>query len=164
MQVFSAANRLTGKPVYAVEIATNADDLKVAGEGGLLSFLAQRRFAELKGSFDSLCWSAAWLRAMRVMPLCLPGSAKWLPRFGASAPSAWGRFSSRRPGCSTAGAPRHTRSSAQSSPSAIRESASNRIHSGSRTATYRLRREFRRASTWLSLGSKRTAAWSRRTR
>ena len=77
MQVLSAANRLTGKPVYAVEIATNADDLKVAGEGGLLSFLAQRRFAELKGSFDSLllvCGVAtrnardaalfAWLRKM----------------------------------------------------------------------------------------------------
>ena len=54
MQVFSAANRLAGKPVYAVEIATNADDLKVAGEGGLLSFLVQRRFSELQGSFDSL--------------------------------------------------------------------------------------------------------------
>lgn len=54
MQVFSAANRLAGKPVYAVEIATNTNDLKVAGEGGLLSFLAQRRFSELKGSFDSL--------------------------------------------------------------------------------------------------------------
>ena len=54
MQVFSAANRLAGKPVYAVEVVTNAQDLKVAGEGGLLSFLAQRRFPELKGSFDSL--------------------------------------------------------------------------------------------------------------
>lgn len=77
LQVFSAANRLTAKPVYAVEIATNAHDLKVAGEGGLLSFLAQRRFAELKGSFDSLllvCGVAtrnardaalfAWLRKM----------------------------------------------------------------------------------------------------
>ena len=27
MQVFSAANRLAGKPVYAVEIATNSRDL-----------------------------------------------------------------------------------------------------------------------------------------
>ena len=54
MQVFSAANRLAGGPVYAVEIATNSHDLKVTGEGGLLSFLAQRRFPELKGSFDSL--------------------------------------------------------------------------------------------------------------
>jgi transcriptional regulator GlxA family with amidase domain len=77
MQVFSAANRLAGKPVYAVEIATNSHDLKVAGEGGLLSFLAQRRFGELKGVFDSLllvCGVAtrnardaalfAWLRRM----------------------------------------------------------------------------------------------------
>jgi transcriptional regulator GlxA family with amidase domain len=54
LQVFSAANRLAGRSVYAVEIATNSRDLKVAGEGGLLSFLAQRRFSELKGSFDSL--------------------------------------------------------------------------------------------------------------
>jgi transcriptional regulator GlxA family with amidase domain len=77
MQVFSASNRLARKPVYTVEIATNADDLKVPGEGGLLSFLAQRRFSELKGSFDSLllvCGVAtrnardaalfAWLREM----------------------------------------------------------------------------------------------------
>jgi transcriptional regulator GlxA family with amidase domain len=77
MQVFSAANRLAGKHVYAVEIATNSSDLKVAGEGGLLSFLAQRHFLGLKGSFDSLllvCGVAtrstrdaalfAWLRKM----------------------------------------------------------------------------------------------------
>lgn len=54
MQVFSAANRLAGRPVYSVEVATNAPGMKVAGEGGLLSFLAHRRFPELKGSFDSL--------------------------------------------------------------------------------------------------------------
>ena len=35
MQVFSAANRLTGKPVYAVEIATNAAFL--FAEAGLLN-------------------------------------------------------------------------------------------------------------------------------
>lgn len=54
LQVFSAANRLAGKPVYAVELATNTRDMKVAGEGGLLSFLAQHRFPELKGSLDSI--------------------------------------------------------------------------------------------------------------
>ena len=80
MQVFGAANRLTGKLVYAVEVVTNAQDLKVAGEAGLLSFVAQRRFPELKGSFDSLllvCGVAtrnardtalfAWLRKMASM-------------------------------------------------------------------------------------------------
>jgi transcriptional regulator GlxA family with amidase domain len=54
MQVFGAANRLSGKPVYSVEVVTNTRDMKVAGEGGLLSFLARRRFSEVRGSFDSL--------------------------------------------------------------------------------------------------------------
>jgi len=74
MQVFSAANRLAGKPVYAVEVVTNAQDLKVAGEGGLLSFLAQRRFPELKGSFDSLLLVCGVPRAMRGTPLSSRGS------------------------------------------------------------------------------------------
>jgi transcriptional regulator GlxA family with amidase domain len=54
MQVFGAANRLSGKPVYSVEVVTNGSEMKVAGEGGLLSFLARRRFDEVKGAFDSL--------------------------------------------------------------------------------------------------------------
>jgi len=45
MQVFSAANCLAGKPVYAVEVATNARDLKVTGEGGPRSKVAT--FVEL---------------------------------------------------------------------------------------------------------------------
>ena len=47
IQVFSAANRLAGKPFYSVEIATNGKDLKVEGEGGLLSFLAQTYYKSL---------------------------------------------------------------------------------------------------------------------
>ena len=54
IQVLSAANRLAGKPVYSVEIATNGDDLKVEGEGGLLSFLAHGHYTDLKAGFDSL--------------------------------------------------------------------------------------------------------------
>ena len=54
IQVFSAANRLVGKSVYEVEIATNAKELNVQGEGGLLSFAAQGRFQDVKGKFDSL--------------------------------------------------------------------------------------------------------------
>ncbi len=54
MQVFSAANRLAGRPVYAVEVATNGNDLTVAGEAGLLSFLAHRRLSEVEGPFDSI--------------------------------------------------------------------------------------------------------------
>ena len=41
VQVLSAANRLAGKKIYSIEIVTNAKDLTVEGEGGILSFLAQ---------------------------------------------------------------------------------------------------------------------------
>src|SRR5215475_5988712 len=54
LQVFGAANRLSGKPVYSVEVVTNGSDMNVAGEGGFLSFLARRRFVEVRGTFDSL--------------------------------------------------------------------------------------------------------------
>jgi transcriptional regulator GlxA family with amidase domain len=54
IQVFSAANRLAGKLVYRVEIATNGKDLKVQGEGGLLSFLAETNYEGLNKNFDSL--------------------------------------------------------------------------------------------------------------
>ena len=54
IQVFGAANRLAGKPIYSVEVATNGKDLKVQGEGGLLSFVAQTHYKGLDESFDSL--------------------------------------------------------------------------------------------------------------
>ena len=54
IQAFGAANRLVRKPVYEVEIVTQARDLKVQGEGGLLSFAAQGRFQDVKGKVDSL--------------------------------------------------------------------------------------------------------------
>lgn len=54
IQVLSAANRLAGKPIYSVEVVTNGEDLKVEGEGGLLSFLAHGHYQALKGEFDSL--------------------------------------------------------------------------------------------------------------
>jgi len=54
IQVFSAANRLVRRAVYEVEIVTNTRDLRVQGEGGLLSFTAQRRLQDVKGKADSL--------------------------------------------------------------------------------------------------------------
>jgi len=54
IQVFGAANRLAGKPVYSVEVVTNGKDLKVQGEGGVLSFLAETNYKLLNSPFDSL--------------------------------------------------------------------------------------------------------------
>jgi transcriptional regulator GlxA family with amidase domain len=54
LQVFSAANRLAARKIYSLEIATNGKDLEVPGEGGIISFLAQRRIQEVKGRTDSI--------------------------------------------------------------------------------------------------------------
>jgi transcriptional regulator GlxA family with amidase domain len=77
IQVFSAANRLVRKAVYDVEIVTNATEMRVQGEGGLLTFAAQGRLHTVKGKVDSIllvCGLAtraardpalfAWLRKM----------------------------------------------------------------------------------------------------
>jgi len=54
LQVFSSVNRLSGQTIYSIEIVTNAKPLKVQGEGGVLTFLAQGNFREVKGKFDSV--------------------------------------------------------------------------------------------------------------
>src|SRR5579859_1103840 len=54
VQVFSAVNRLMRKTVYSVEILTNAEQLKVDGEGGMLNFSAQGHFQDAKGDLDSV--------------------------------------------------------------------------------------------------------------
>src|SRR5499427_10763804 len=54
IQVLSAANRLTGKSIYTVELVTNRNDREVKGDGGLLSFQAAGHYSFLRGGFDSL--------------------------------------------------------------------------------------------------------------
>jgi transcriptional regulator GlxA family with amidase domain len=54
IQVFGAANRLAGKPVYRVEVVTNGKDVRVHGEGGVLSFVAETSYKALNANFDSL--------------------------------------------------------------------------------------------------------------
>jgi transcriptional regulator GlxA family with amidase domain len=54
LQVFSSVNRLAGRPIYSIEIVTNAKPLKVDGEGGVLTFLAKQHFQEVKNEFDSV--------------------------------------------------------------------------------------------------------------
>src|SRR4029077_12807999 len=54
IQVFGAANRLAGKTVYSFEVVTNGKDVKVQGEGGVLSFVAETAYKALNENFDSL--------------------------------------------------------------------------------------------------------------
>lgn len=53
IQVFGAANRLTGRAVYSVRVVTTGKDLEVAGEGGLLTFLARGRLRDVTEESDS---------------------------------------------------------------------------------------------------------------
>ena len=77
LQVFNSVNRLAGRKIYEIEIATTADRAAVEGEGGVLSFLARHHFSKVKGTGDSVllvCGLAtrslrdaalsAWLRKM----------------------------------------------------------------------------------------------------
>ena len=54
LQVFNSINRLARRPVYAVEIVTNSDQMTVAGEGGVLTFMAQGHFSSISGACDSV--------------------------------------------------------------------------------------------------------------
>src|SRR5258705_6487717 len=54
LKVIGAANRLSAKPVYKVEVVTNRKEMIVHGEEGLLSFAAQGHFQDVKGKFDSV--------------------------------------------------------------------------------------------------------------
>jgi transcriptional regulator GlxA family with amidase domain len=85
MQVFSAANRLAEKVIYTLEIATSKDELKVEGEGGMLSFLAQRRLCEVKGEIDSVllvCGVATRLLKDRALSQWLATAAPEVRRLG----------------------------------------------------------------------------------
>jgi transcriptional regulator GlxA family with amidase domain len=54
LQVFNSVNRLAGRPVYAIEVVTNADQLTVEGEGGVITFLARHHFSKVDGVSDSV--------------------------------------------------------------------------------------------------------------
>jgi transcriptional regulator GlxA family with amidase domain len=54
LQVFSSVNRLAGHELYSIEVVTNAKQLKVEGEAGLLNFLAESHLQDVRGEFDSV--------------------------------------------------------------------------------------------------------------
>jgi transcriptional regulator GlxA family with amidase domain len=54
LQVFNSVNRLAGRPLYTIEVVTNADRLTVEGESGVLTFIARHHFNRVKGVCDSV--------------------------------------------------------------------------------------------------------------
>ena len=54
LQVFNSVNRLAGRAIYTVEVATNAGCLTVQGEGGVLTFLAKQQLRNVEGACDSV--------------------------------------------------------------------------------------------------------------
>jgi transcriptional regulator GlxA family with amidase domain len=54
LQVFNSVNRLAGRPIYAIEVVTQADRPTVEGEGGVLTFVARHHFSRVKGACDSV--------------------------------------------------------------------------------------------------------------
>jgi transcriptional regulator GlxA family with amidase domain len=54
LQVFNSVNRLAGRNIYSIEVVTNVDRLTVEGEGGVLTFMANRHFSKTDGVCDSV--------------------------------------------------------------------------------------------------------------
>jgi transcriptional regulator GlxA family with amidase domain len=85
MQVFGAANRLSKKGIYSLEVVTIARDLKVDGEGGMLSFLADGYLKDLKGRIDSVllvCGVATRLVRDQALSAWLKSNAPLVRRLG----------------------------------------------------------------------------------
>jgi transcriptional regulator GlxA family with amidase domain len=54
LQVFNSVNRLAGRPIYQIDVATSGDTREVEGESGVLTFIARHRLSTIKGSCDSV--------------------------------------------------------------------------------------------------------------
>jgi transcriptional regulator GlxA family with amidase domain len=54
MQVFNSVNRLAGRTLYTLEVTTTSNGLKIAGEGGIITFMARQHFTKVKGECDSV--------------------------------------------------------------------------------------------------------------
>jgi transcriptional regulator GlxA family with amidase domain len=54
LQVFNSVNRLAGRTIYTIEVVTSAEGLTVAGEGGVLTFIARHHFKKVDDACDSV--------------------------------------------------------------------------------------------------------------
>jgi transcriptional regulator GlxA family with amidase domain len=86
LQVFNSVNRLAGRSIYSIEVATNAERLTVEGEGGVLTFIARHHFSKVEGPCDSvLLVCGLGTRSVRDAALSawLKGRANEVRRLGA---------------------------------------------------------------------------------
>jgi len=86
LKVLGAANRLSTRPVYEVEVVTNRKDLIVQGEEGLLAFAAQGHFQNVKGKFDSallVCGLGTRNERDPILSAWMSKTAPQIHRFGA---------------------------------------------------------------------------------
>ena len=68
------SNRLAGRTIYSIEVVTNADRLTIEGEGGVLSFNAQRHF----GTVEGVCDSVLLVCGLSTRSVCDPALSAWL--------------------------------------------------------------------------------------
>ena len=54
LQVFNSINRLTGRPIYTIEVVTSREYLTLEGESGVLTFIARHHFSMVEGECDSV--------------------------------------------------------------------------------------------------------------
>ena len=54
IQVFNSVNRLAGRAIYTLEVATTADRRTVDGESGVLSFVARQHVSKIEPPCDSI--------------------------------------------------------------------------------------------------------------
>jgi len=79
LQVFNSVNRLAGRTIYTIDVATAGEGLTVDGDSGVLAFVAKHHFKKVEGACDSVlvvcglstrsvrdAALSAWLRNMAV--------------------------------------------------------------------------------------------------
>jgi transcriptional regulator GlxA family with amidase domain len=54
IQVFHSVNRLAGRKIYAIDVATTSDSPTFEGEGGVLTFVARHHINKVEGACDSV--------------------------------------------------------------------------------------------------------------
>jgi transcriptional regulator GlxA family with amidase domain len=75
-QVFSSVNRLAGRTIYTIEVATNTEHLAVDGEGGVLTFIARNHFNKIEGQCDSVLLVCG----LASRSVCDPVLSSWLKK------------------------------------------------------------------------------------